>query len=59
MTTITVAHRVKTIMNSDMIYLFDKGGIAEKGKFNEISKFKNYVDEKEDEEAKAKEFEKV
>ncbi len=25
MTTITVAHRVKTIMNSDMIYVFDKG----------------------------------
>lgn len=30
MTTITVAHRVKTIMNSEMIYVFDKGGIAEK-----------------------------
>ena len=34
MTTITVAHRVKTIMNSDMIYVFDKGGIKESGKFN-------------------------
>lgn len=44
-------------MNSDMIYYFDKGGIAEKGKFHEISKFKNYVDEKEAEEAKAKEQE--
>ena len=41
MTTITVAHRVKTIMNSDTIYLFNKGGIAEKGKFHEISKFKS------------------
>lgn len=33
MTTITVAHRVKTIMNSDMIYVLDKGGVLEKGKF--------------------------
>lgn len=49
MTTITVAHRVKTIMNSDLIYVFDKGGIKESGKFNEISMFKNYVDEKEKE----------
>ena len=32
-TTITIAHRVKTIMNSDLIYVLDKGGIAEKGKF--------------------------
>lgn len=32
-TTVTVAHRVKTIMNSDLIYVFDKGGIKEKGRF--------------------------
>lgn len=42
MTTITVAHRVKTIMNSDLIYVFSKGGIAEKGKFSELSMYKNY-----------------
>jgi len=45
-TTITVAHRVKTIMNSDMIYVFDKGGISEKGKFNQLKMFKNYKEEK-------------
>lgn len=45
MTTITVAHRVKTIMNSDMIYVFSKGGIAESGKFNQLSAFKNYQQE--------------
>ncbi len=44
MTTITVAHRVKTIMNSEMIYVFDKGGISEKGKFRELSISKNYVE---------------
>ena len=41
-TTITIAHRVKTIMNSDIIYVLDKGGISEKGKFKEISRFKNF-----------------
>lgn len=47
MTTITVAHRVKTIMNSDMIYVFNKGGIKESGRFQDISMFKNFVEEKE------------
>lgn len=42
MTCITVAHRVKTIMNSDMIYVFAKGHIAESGKFNQLSMYKNY-----------------
>lgn len=45
MTTITVAHRVKTIMNSDIIYVLDKGGIAESGKFRELSMSKNYVED--------------
>ena len=27
-------------MSSDIIYVFDKGGIKEKGKFNEIEMFK-------------------
>lgn len=49
MTTITVAHRVKTIMNSDIIYVLDKGGIAESGKFRELSMSKNYVEEQQDE----------
>lgn len=49
MTTITVAHRVKTIMNSDLIYVFDKGGISDKGKFNELTRFKGHFDEKDNE----------
>ena len=49
-TTITIAHRVKTIMNSDIIYVLDKGGIIEKGKFKEISKFKNFAGEEEKDE---------
>lgn len=34
-------------MNSDMIYVFDKGGIVERGKFKDISLFKNYTEERE------------
>jgi len=49
MTTITVAHRVKTIMNSDLIYVFDKGGISDKGKFHELTRFKSHFDEKDNE----------
>ena len=33
-TSITVAHRVRTIMNSDVIYVLNRGGIEEMGKFN-------------------------
>lgn len=29
-------------MNSDIIYVLDKGGIAEKGKFKELKAFKNH-----------------
>lgn len=43
MTTIVIAHRVKTIINSDIIYVLNKGGISEKGKFNQLSMFKNYM----------------
>lgn len=41
-TTVTIAHRVKTIMNSDMVYVFEKGGIKESGKFKDISMFRDY-----------------
>jgi ATP-binding cassette subfamily B (MDR/TAP) protein 1 len=56
-TTITVAHRVKTIMNSDVIFVLDKGGIQESGKFRDLSLFKNYVDEQDEEKGKLKEEE--
>jgi hypothetical protein len=29
-------------MNSDIIYVLDKGGVAEKGKFKDLSMFKNH-----------------
>ena len=32
-TTITIAHRMETIKNSDIIYVFEKGKIVEKGTF--------------------------
>jgi ATP-binding cassette subfamily B (MDR/TAP) protein 1 len=31
--TITIAHRVKTIMDCDEVFVFDNGGLVEKGKF--------------------------
>ena len=36
LTTVTVAHRVKTIMNSDIVYVIDRGQIVEKGEFNKL-----------------------
>ena len=29
-------------MNSEMIFVFEKGGIKQKGKFNEIQMFKDH-----------------
>lgn len=33
-TTVTVAHRMKTIENSDCIMVIDKGSIIENGNYN-------------------------
>ncbi len=46
----TIAHRAKTIMNSDIIYVLNKGTVEEKGKFNELKRFKDqtYEDDKEE-----------
>lgn len=41
-TTLTVAHRVSTIMDSDMIFVFEKGGIAENGKFKDLKRFSDH-----------------
>ena len=39
-TSITVAHRVRTIMNSDVIYVLNRGVVEESGKFNELKKYR-------------------
>ncbi len=35
-----IAHRLKTIMNCDMIYVMNKGKVEECGKFNQLKRFK-------------------
>lgn len=35
-TSLVVAHRIETIMNSNRIYLFDKGEIIEQGSYKEL-----------------------
>ena len=39
-TTITIAHRLNTIENSDKIYVFDNGRICEQGTHDELMKLK-------------------
>ncbi len=46
----TIAHRAKTIMNSDIIYVLSKGTVEEKGKFNELKRFKDHTYEEDDKE---------
>ncbi len=41
-TTISIAHRTKTIMNADIIYVLNKGVIEEHGKFSELKRYKDY-----------------
>lgn len=39
-TTITVAHRIQTIYNSDTIYLINNGIIAEQGTYQQLTEIK-------------------
>ena len=41
-TTISVAHRIETIKNSDEIYVFDKEQIVESGSYQKLVVMKGY-----------------
>ena len=41
-TTITVAHRVKTIMKAEMIFVLERGELLEKGSFSSLGRYKDY-----------------
>ena len=47
-TTIVIAHRLSTILNSDKIYVIDKGHVVGEGKHNELLTnseiYKNFYD---------------
>ena len=47
-TTIVIAHRLSTILNSDRIYVINKGQVKAKGKHEELlissSEYKNFYD---------------
>jgi ABC-type multidrug transport system fused ATPase/permease subunit len=42
-TCITIAHRIDTIKNLNMIMVFEKGGIVEKGTYSELINSKGYL----------------
>ena len=35
-TTLSIAHRIETIKNSDVIHVFEKGEIVESGRYSEL-----------------------
>ncbi len=41
-TTISIAHRIDTIKNSDQINIFEKGIIVERGKYAELVAMKGH-----------------
>ena len=47
-TTITVAHRVKTIMKSDIVYVLHEGELIEKGHFKNLERYRDHSAEEEE-----------
>jgi ATP-binding cassette subfamily B (MDR/TAP) protein 1 len=47
-TTVTIAHRVNTIMSCDEIYVLDKGTIVERGRFKDLERYRGTQAEAED-----------
>lgn len=45
----TVAHRVQSIMNANIIYVINRGKIEEKGKFHELKRYKDFDNKEADE----------
>ena len=46
-TTIVIAHRLSTILNSDKIYVIDKGQVVDEGKHEDLLKtiiYKNFYE---------------
>lgn len=42
-TSINIAHRIDTIKNSDVVMVFEKGDIVEKGSYPELIAAKGYL----------------
>lgn len=47
-TTITIAHRIKTITNSNEIFVMHEGSLVERGRFENLQRFRGYVVEKDE-----------
>lgn len=41
-TSINIAHRIETIMNSDVIFMLEEGRIVEKGRYEEMMERKKH-----------------
>jgi ATP-binding cassette subfamily B (MDR/TAP) protein 1 len=54
LTTVTVAHRVQSIMNANIIYVINKGRIEEKGKFRDLNRYKDYENKEDNNEEEEK-----
>ena len=49
-TTISIAHLVKTIMNSDQIFVMKEGKLLERGKFKDLARFRGLSEANADDE---------